>query len=228
MQHLLLLHGAIGAKDQLQPLCEALKNDYIVHSLNFSGHGGKPMPEIFSIEFFANDILNYLEENNIERINILGYSMGGYVAMYFAKHYPEKVNKIFTLATKFLWTPEIAQRETEMLNPDKIEEKLPLFARTLEQRHLPNDWKIILKKTADMMRELGNMDRLQMTTFISIEKKILIGIGDKDTMVTLEESIDMYRKLKNASLIVLPDTTHPIEKNSIQRLTYEAKHFFID
>jgi esterase/lipase len=41
MKDILLLHGAIGAKDQLQPLADALKDRYIVHTLNFSGHGGE-------------------------------------------------------------------------------------------------------------------------------------------------------------------------------------------
>src|SRR4029077_13449669 len=102
MQHLLVLHGAIGAKDQLQPLAEKLRSHYIVHTLNFSGHGGETIPATFSIEGFANDVLHYLKQNNIDKINIFGYSMGGYVALYLAKHYPEKVNKAATLATKFL------------------------------------------------------------------------------------------------------------------------------
>lgn len=36
--------------------------------------------------------------------------MGGYVAWYLAEHHPEKANAVFTLATKFLWTPAIVQQ----------------------------------------------------------------------------------------------------------------------
>ena len=58
MQHLILLHGAIGAKDQLQVLADELSNEFIVHNLGFIGHGGEPLPrEAFSIELFANVIL---------------------------------------------------------------------------------------------------------------------------------------------------------------------------
>src|SRR6478672_5186908 len=104
MQHLLLLHGAIGAKDQLQPLANALKDKYTLHTINFSGHGGEAFPnEPFSMELFANDVLHYMQQNNIEQVNIFGYSMGGYVAMYLAKHHPQKINKLITLATKFHW-----------------------------------------------------------------------------------------------------------------------------
>ncbi len=37
-------------------------------------------------------------------------------------------------------------------------------------------------------------------------------IGDKDNMVTLEESTEVYRSLPNAKLAVLPDTKHPMDK----------------
>ncbi len=226
MQHLLLLHGAIGAADQFQPFATALKHNYTVHTLNFSGHGGTAAIPVFSIESFANDVLNYLQKNNIEKINIFGYSMGGYVALYLAKHHPEKINKIFTLATKFLWNPAIAQQETKMLNAEKIAEKLPAFAQALEKRHHPNDWKQVLQKTAAMMIKLGNDNPLKKEDYKGIQQAVLIGIGDKDTMVTLEETIDVYRELPKANLIVLPQTQHPIEKVSIGRIVKEIELFF--
>src|SRR6218665_691823 len=165
MQHMLLLHGAIGAKDQLLPLAEKLSGPFTVHTLSFSGHGGEAMPDAFSMQLFANDVLNYLEKNNIPKISIFGYSMGGYVALYLAKHHPEKVEKIFTLATKFLWTPEIAAKEIKMLDAEKIAEKIPAFAQILEKRHTPNNWKVVLQKTAAMMMEMGASNPLQLSDF---------------------------------------------------------------
>jgi pimeloyl-ACP methyl ester carboxylesterase len=226
MQHLLLLHGAIGAKDQLQPLAEQLKDNFIVHTLNFSGHGGTAIPEKFSIETFAGDVLNYLEANHIQQANIFGYSMGGYVALYLATHHPEKTGKVFTLGTKFLWSPEIAAKELKMLDAAKIAEKIPAFAKALEKRHAPGDWKTVLKKTAEMMQDLGNNNTLQASDYDSIDKKVLIGIGDKDTMVTIEETIDVFRKLKNANLLVLPDTQHPLEKVDLSKLVPAIASFF--
>lgn len=226
MQKLLLLHGAIGAKDQLQPLAEELKNDYEVHSLNFSGHGGEHMPNSFSIELFANDVLTYLEKNNIQKINIFGYSMGGYVALYLAKYYHGKVEKLFTLATKFDWTPEISQKEIRMLDANKIEEKIPAFAQILEKRHQPNNWKVLLKKTADMMLALGNKNCLTLQDLTSITIPAKIGVGDNDNMVTLGETKEVAQNLKNSELLILQDTLHPIEKVDLKDLSDEIKNFF--
>ncbi|MEO6904286.1 MAG: alpha/beta hydrolase [Bacteroidia bacterium] len=225
MENLLLLHGAIGSKKQLATLEQHLKNHFKVHTLNFNGHGELPFTEIYSIEQFSNDVLNYLNENNIAQISIFGYSMGGYVALYFAKHFPERVNKIITLATKFLWTTAIAEKEIKLLNVSKITEKLPAFAESLRKLHQPNDWEVVLQKTASMMLLLGANNCLHLTDYKKIITPNLIMIGDKDSMVSLEESMEVYRHLKNANLAVLSNTIHPIEKVNTERLALEIKLF---
>jgi len=227
MKSILLLHGAIGSSSQLEPLANLLSDSVTVNLLNFSGHGGKTLTdEPFSIEMFAEDVLYFIDRNGLGKVDIYGYSMGGYVALYIAKNYPEKVNRIFTTATKFHWNEETAQRESKTLNPKEISEKVPKFAEQLSQRHSPEDWKVVLKKTAEMMINLGRSKTLKDEDFSLIENKVLLSIGDRDNMVSLEETVDVYRRLKNASLLILPDTPHPIEKISAERLAYEIKMFF--
>jgi pimeloyl-ACP methyl ester carboxylesterase len=226
MQHLLLLHGALGASDQLEALAAALADKYVIHTLNFKGHGGEQDTEVFSIELFAEQVIDYLEQHSLPKINIFGYSMGGYVALYLAKQHPQRIHKIVTLGTKLLWTPAIAQQEIKLLNAEKITEKLPAFAQTLEKRHAPNDWKKFLQKTAAMMIALGNHSPLKDEDFEQLELPVLLGIGDKDTMVTLEETIAIYRKLKHGNLMVLPKTQHPIEKVAVEKLAQEIAAYF--
>ena len=226
MQHLLLLHGALGAAEQLQSLALSLSGKYTVHTLNFKGHGGETDIDTFTVQAFADQVLHYLNEKSIEKVSIFGYSMGGYVALLLASHHPTRVNKIFTLATKFLWTPAIVSQEIKMLNADNILEKIPAFAQTLEKRHQPNDWKKLLQKTAAMMTQLGNEAPLKDVDLAHLELPVLIGIGDKDAMVTLEETIHAYRQLKNGNLLVLPKTQHPIEKADKERLANEINSFF--
>ena len=129
MKNLLVLHGAIGSKSQFDSIASLLDNQFDIHLLNFSGHGGEAFKENFNISQFADDVLTYLKLNKIASIDIFGYSMGGYVALYLAKNHPEKVGKIITLGTKLSWTPDIAAKETKMLVADKIEEKIPAIKR---------------------------------------------------------------------------------------------------
>ena len=226
MQHLLLLHGAIGAKDQLLSLANALQDKYIVHTINFRGHGGVTFPEQpFSIELFTKDVLDYLQQNNITTINIFGYSMGGYVGMYLAKHHPEQINKVVTLATKFHWDESTAAKEIKMLDASTIEQKIPAFAQQLQQRHAPQDWKLLLEKTTTLLTSLGKNNTLQLEDHTTISTPSLLLLGDRDKMITLDETLAVYKQLPNAQLGILPNTPHPIEKVNIDLLAFFIQHF---
>ena len=180
----------------------------------------------FAIDIFAEQVMRYLDNQQIDRVDIFGYSMGGYVALYLAKMYPHRVRRIFTLGTKFEWTPDIAARETKMLNPEIIAEKIPAFAAALEKRHAPNDWKQVLSKTADMMMGLGRANPLVLDDFSGIDLPVLLGLGDSDTMVTRAETEAVLNRLPNARLTVLPQTPHPIEKADVRLLQSEILSFF--
>jgi pimeloyl-ACP methyl ester carboxylesterase len=106
MQKLLLLHGALGSAAHFTHLKELLANTFQIHTLNFESHGGREVVDTISIPGFAEEVLAYLNQNGIDKISIFGYSMGGYVALYLAKQQPDRIDKVFTLATKFDWTPK--------------------------------------------------------------------------------------------------------------------------
>ena len=211
MKNIILLHGAIGAKDQLEPLSAELKQQgYNVFTLSFSGHGQTPFASNFGIEQFAVELEQFVIENKLDKSTVFGYSMGGYVALYLAHRNPNIIGNIITLGTKFEWSSEIAQKEVKMLDSKIIIEKVPKFAETLQKRH-GQDWELLLQKTAEMMLSLGNKNALSLSDFASIENKVLIGLADKDNMVSLEETTAVYKQLKNGAMYMLPNTKHPIE-----------------
>jgi esterase/lipase len=210
----LLLHGALGSKSQLEQLKDSLeKNNRTVHVLNFSGHSGEPYSEQgFGIEIFANDVLNYLKRKELNQVEIVGYSMGGYVAIWLAYQHPTFVNRIITLGTKFDWSPESAVSEIIKLNPEIIETKVPAFARILQHRHAPNNWKELLHKTAHMMQALGEKPLLTPEILKSITQRVTILLGDQDDMADLNYSKSVAQWLPFGKFILLPETPHPIEK----------------
>ena len=226
MQPLLLLHGAIGAADQLQSLVDKLPG-YKSITFNFSGHGGKDFPAgELSIKHFAEEVLAFIEEQKLEQVNIFGYSMGGYVGMYLAKHHPAKIKQVATLATKFHWDAPTAVKETQMLDADKIEAKVPAFAKSLQERHAPNDWKMLLQRTAGMLQAMGADNPLKPEDYSGIATPSLIMLGDKDKMVTLEETLAVYKALPNGRMAMLPATQHPIEQSNTEALAFLLNQFF--
>jgi pimeloyl-ACP methyl ester carboxylesterase len=212
MQHLLLLHGAIGSREQLASLAEKLSLNFKTHAINFYGHGGDAIPESeFSIELFAGQVLEYLEQHNISRASVFGYSMGGYVATWLAVHHPEKFDKIITLATKFLWTETIAANEVSRLDPGKIQQKIPAFAAQLSQQHAPQSWITVLDKTKAMLLQMGNNNPLKPGDFSLIRHPCLLLLGADDKMVSSEETEAVARQIPNAQNEILPGTGHSIE-----------------
>jgi len=216
---LLLLHGALGSKDQFIDLTNLLIDHFELHTINFEGHGGLESNSPFSIQLFSQNVLNYLVENEIERTHIFGYSMGGYVALQFAKDHPNRVGRIITLATKFNWDEESTQKEVRMLNPQKVEEKVPHFANKLKNIHSPLDWKEVMNKTAQMMVGLSKGNMLISEDFGKIMATVTISIGDLDNMVTKEESKLVVTLLENATFIQLPGFVHALDQNDVNILS---------
>lgn len=225
-QRILLLHGALGSASQFDSLVESLCSDFEILTMNLAVHGGRAFPEEnFSFPLFVSDIIALLDEKGIDRISVFGYSMGGYAALWLARDHANRIDRIFTLATKMNWSEETAGREAAMLVPEKVEEKVPAFAKMLEERHRPQDWKVVMRKTADMMIELGK-NHLNANDFRSVKHRTMIGIGDKDNMVSLSESENVSVLLPHGTLKIFNDTPHPFEKVDLDKRVWELKIFF--
>ncbi len=216
---IILLHGAIGAADQLQPLAEVLsQKGFTTHLFNFSGHGDKMIQDELSIALFAEELKLFISENQLNQPHVFGYSMGGYVALYLASEEPELLGYIVTLGSKFSWNTEIAEKEIKNLNPEIIKSKVPKFAESLQARH-GEKWELLLTKTADMMLVMGKHNPLSAERIERITNRVLIGLADKDAMVSLDETRAVYSRLQNASMYMLPQTKHPIETADIELLS---------
>ncbi len=212
MKNLLLLHGALGHSDIFTAYKKELSQYFNIHTPLFSGHGNVDLPETgITIEKYTQELIAYCEKENLKDIHFFGHSMGGYVALCYALQHSENVNSIMTLGTKFDWTEEQAVKESKMLDPVVILDKVPKYAEQLSSQH-GSKWEQLLPAIANMMVSLGKNPTLQQDNLSEIQVPVQIMIGDKDNMVTLEESIGVYKSIPNAKLAVLPDTKHPMDK----------------
>ncbi|NGP87128.1 alpha/beta fold hydrolase [Fodinibius halophilus] len=227
MPHLLLLHGALGCKEQFSEIEPALAEYFEIHKLDFEGHGQSGKTESpFRISYFAENVLGYLDEHAIDKANIFGYSMGGYVALYIALTHPDRINKIGTLGTILQWDKEVVKRECRYLYPKKIEEKVPRFADILNQRH-PDRWKRVVRRTKEMLEHLGMNPSISSKDWKEIEHTVRLHIGDKDNTADIEKTVEVYKKMPNSQLMVLPKTKHPFEAVNQKVLTTSIIDFFI-
>lgn len=224
---ILLLHGALGSKAQLVPLQEKLSLEREVFIMDFDGHGKSSSETDFSIELFTQNAIDFLNEKTISKVDIFGYSMGGYVALNLALKHSDLVRKIITLGTKFEWTPTFADKEVKMLDPDIIQMKVPAFADQLKQLHGTENWKNVVLKTARMMQNLGENPILKEWDFQKIYTHTLICLGELDAMSTKVESKDVSTWLQNGQFLELENLKHPIEKAPLDKMVPVIYNFLI-
>ncbi|MCW3462156.1 alpha/beta fold hydrolase [Chitinophaga nivalis] len=223
---ILFLHGALGASSQFPALTAELAPHYDIHLLDFSGHGNTPFSENgFSIPVFAAEVLAYLESHQLDFVHLFGYSMGGYVAMYLARHHPEKIGHVITLGTKYNWNEATAGKEVKQLDPALIAEKVPAFAAQLQERHTGKNWQDVVLHTARLIEDLGHQSLLKLSDYAQIASPCMLMMGDKDGMVSFQETIEVYKALPLAQFTVLPDTAHPLEKADVPLLAYYIRRF---
>ncbi|MBO3699365.1 alpha/beta fold hydrolase [Roseivirga sp. E12] len=209
-KQLILLHGALGYKGDFDPIVPLLSANFEIFSFNFSGHGQQSFSaDGFGIEIFAQELEDFIKKNGLVRPSVFGYSMGGYVALYLATINKEVLGKILTLGTKFEWTPESAHHETSRMNPDVMAEKIPAYTVVLQAAH-GKGWKTLVEQTAGMMIELGESPLLTKDSLSSIEIPIGIKRGEKDHMVSEEESRLAASHIPGAKFSIVPATKHPI------------------
>ena len=94
-QPLLIIHGFLGMSDNWKTLgSQYAAQGFQVHMLDLRNHGKSFHSEEFTYEAMSNDVLDYCQEHNLDKVSIIGHSMGGKVAMLFATTYPAMVNKL--------------------------------------------------------------------------------------------------------------------------------------
>jgi esterase len=92
---LLILHGFLGMSDNWKTLgTQFAAEGYEVHMLDMRNHGRSFHSEEFSYDLMAQDVLDYCKANALEKVNIIGHSMGGKTAMLFASNNPAMVEKL--------------------------------------------------------------------------------------------------------------------------------------
>ena len=221
--NLLCLHGALGCAAQISSALKPLEAFYNMHFLDFPGHGRR-VGEGLSIENCVAASREFILKNNLAGSTILGYSMGGYVALLLAKSNPELVGQIITLGTKLDWNPHNVQAEVAKLNPEIIQEKVPKYAAMLQSWHGEN-WKNVLAETGLLMQDLAENQPLNDDVYQRIMHPVLLCLATDDTMVTREETVQAARMIPFGEFAEIPNSKHPIEKLDLNAFQAIIKNY---
>ena len=219
---LIFIHGLSDNLLYWEYLAGQLKQDYQVLRIDLRGHGESELGnEEITNDTYVNDLKNLLDELNISKINLIGFSQGGLVALDFTIRYPQKVNSLVLMSTfykaddslkktlyQFKDSLNVGFEEfydfilPKTLCPEVIEEnekELELLKQIISQN--ANTEAYI--KAADFALNFNVEEDLS-----KIDVPTLILASKYDEIATLNIQEDLHNKIKNSELIVFDNVKH--------------------
>lgn len=91
---LVIVHGLYGSSDNWLNIGKRLAEKHTVYMVDQRNHGRSPFSSTHTYNDMRSDLYDFFERHGIEKATLLGHSMGGKTAMWFAADYPEKVEKL--------------------------------------------------------------------------------------------------------------------------------------
>jgi esterase/lipase len=208
---ILLLHGALATAQEMEPLKKLLPADTLSHT--FQGHDNRPIPEDFRIETFMEELDQYLLDHKLANVTVVGHSMGGYVALsHAALAENSPICRIVTYGTKFDWSEKALASMLATLHPEN-EALMDYLKKKFQDKGLP-----LLLATTHMMAHLERLDGLLEADLQDVLIPVEIVLGEKDKVVTLEESQAMVEILPHGQLHILKESRHEMERADLAGL----------
>src|SRR5918997_1828420 len=218
---LILLHGGVGAIEMFGEVLPLIAGGRRVVAVDLQAHGRTAdIDRPLSYELMADDIAALIGHLGLEKADVMGYSLGGGVALQTAIRHPEVVRKLVLVSTPFKrdgWYPEIlagmGQMGPEAAEPMKQTLMYQLYAGVALR---PEDWPELLTKLGRLLGQ--DYDWLEEVS--AIEVPTIIVVGDADSVRTAH-AVEFFEllggkaaagwdrsEMPNAQLAILPATTH--------------------
>jgi pimeloyl-ACP methyl ester carboxylesterase len=211
---LLLLHGHPSRALEWGPILRPLTSHHRVIAIDFLGYGESDAPDVdYSIATQAGVVVGLLDALGLNQTDVLGFSMGGWVALKLAAEHPERVRRLVlvdsgglkfqTMLTPDSFVPRtLAEfREFEALHSDR---RLPDFvARDLVRLQHERAW--ALRRVGQSL--LSFRDALD-GRLENVRMPVLLVWGTADRLIPFEVARRFERELPHAKLVALEGCGH--------------------
>ncbi|MDQ3028312.1 MAG: alpha/beta fold hydrolase [Pseudomonadota bacterium] len=208
---LVLLHGANGCAAELETLALPLREYARVLVPDLPGHGGRPIPERLSIEGVATDVIALLEREGLERAFFVGYSLGGYAALYLARHHPSRTLGACAIATKLALDATTVERWVYLAQPARLARPGNPRAGELLRAH-GSDWPKVTLANAAFFADLGRRPELTDADLAAIERPVLLVNSNRDSIVGWDETVQIGTRVPGARLVMFYGIAHPFRQ----------------
>ncbi|MFN8145172.1 MAG: alpha/beta fold hydrolase [Bacteroidia bacterium] len=95
---LFILHGLFGLGDNWMTFSNTFSSlGFACYAIDLRNHGRSPHSDDISYSLMAADVKELMDDLSIDKIILMGHSMGGKVAMFFSELFPERVEKLIVV-----------------------------------------------------------------------------------------------------------------------------------
>ncbi len=207
---LVLLHGGGSTPDaSFSEQLKLLAARYQVIAPEQVGHGHTPdIDGAYSYTQMMEDTAELLAQLKVTHADFVGWSDGGILALMLAVHHPNLVRRLVVSGVNITPDGVTEEAQAEMLalhdnlrpGPSGIAGYSLLPYTTL---HGPT----FQQKLTDLWRDSPTADQLNLALLGRVKKRVLLMVGQHD-LVKLEHTMNIYRALSAARLLIVPDTGH--------------------
>jgi pimeloyl-ACP methyl ester carboxylesterase len=178
---LVLLHGGLGAIEMFGPNLPALASGRQVIAVDLQGHGRTAdIDRPLSVELMADDIAALIKHLGLESADVMGYSLGGGVALQTAIRHPEVVRKLVVVSTPFkrsAFYPDILAQQGQVgAGAAEAMKQTPMYQLYASIAPRPEDWPRLLGKIGEAMHQDFDFSK----AIAGIKATTLIVAGDAD------------------------------------------------
>lgn len=241
----LLIHGFLSSSFSFRRLIPLLKDEYNVISVDFPpfGKSGKSPKFVYSYENIASSLIQLAQILNIERLAVIGHSMGGQISLRMAHLQPSIVNKAILLCSSsylkrsklpLIYTSYIPffhhyvkyhlSRSGVLHNLKNVVYDHSLIDDEMLQGYTsPFLQADIFKGLTKMIRD--REEELNERELNEIETPSLLIWGEHDRVVPLHVGKRLANDLKHSELVVLPKTGHLVPEEKPIEVFQHIKDF---
>ena len=215
---IVFIHG-VGLSHKIwEPQINVFENTFLAYDI--LGHGKTPLDkENLSFDDFSNQLINLIDELNIRRIHLVGFSIGSLIARNFASKYSDRLESLILLCSIFRRTEkqqQIVKDRFELAKKSKSLSKQAL-KRWFTDEYLeknPNTY----KKISSILEQNSMENFLKIyelfvnhkddEQFEKIKTKTLIMTGEGDIGSTPEMSINLSKVINNSNVKIISKGKH--------------------
>jgi N-formylmaleamate deformylase len=235
---LVLIHGITGSGDVWLPVISPLGQHVTPVTVDLRGHGrsGKP-DQGYLYDQYIDDLTRVLDALQLERPLIIGHSLGGLIALWWAARHPDRAAALVVedspLRSGKAFVP--AFDNWMRLNGMPVEELRSYY----EQEHPAWTPEVIQRRAEQMTAtapaviselrgdSLANDGVDRIAEIEHIQSPVLLIHGDPDTggMVHPDDAIAFQRRLPNATIARIPDGSHSLHLDRMRDFLDHAVPF---